>query len=76
MKNLLLLCVLVTLVSCSSSNPLLAPADALQKSAHKDLINKYIPNDPDLTDKQKDQRIKALIHFGALVDAEKERNNK
>jgi len=70
MKKLLLsiLCI-VALTGCfCHTQVLLAPSNTLHKTAHRELINKYIPNDPSLSDADKKIRLDALKSYGELLE--------
>jgi len=70
MKKLLLIVLCVAgLTGCvCPEKALLAPSNTLHKTAHKELMNKYIPNDPDLSDADKKIRLDALKSYGELLE--------
>jgi hypothetical protein len=67
-KIILTLLPIAMLTGCCIENPLLPPSVELHNSAHKDLMNKYIPNDPSLSPEDKQLRLDALKSYGELLD--------
>jgi len=68
MKKLLLLVLCITgLTGCICKDVLLKPSNTLHKTAHKELMNKYIPNDSDLSEADKKIRLDALKSYGELL---------
>ena len=70
MKKLLLLILCTAgLTGCvCHTRVLLAPSNTLHKTAHKELMNKYIPNDPTLSEAEKKIRLDALKSYGELLE--------
>lgn len=57
----------VMLTGCCIENPLLIPSKELHKSAHRELMHKYIPNDESLSPEEKKLRIDSLKSYGELL---------
>lgn len=68
MKKLLAITFLATFVAGCCHNVLLQPSTTLHKTAHQELIEKYIPNDTSLSSADKKLRLDALKSYGELLD--------
>ena len=77
MKKVLMVVTLLIFAGCTHTNdPLLDASLELHKSAHKELMEKYIPNDTSLDEAGKQVRLDALKSYGELLKALQEKRGK
>jgi hypothetical protein len=68
MKKLLTIAFIAAFVAGCGHNVLLQPSITLHKTAHQELIEKYIPNDTSLSAADKKLRLDALKSYGELLE--------